>query len=93
MTAAEVRAALRSIAFELVRLEERGQEVLDSVPRSEDEAVMFKGRIPWDLPTELRATIECLREEEIRRPVIESLVRVCQVTADGLLREFRPGRN
>lgn len=38
MTGAEAQAALRSIAFDLIRLEERGQEVLDNLPRSENEA-------------------------------------------------------
>jgi hypothetical protein len=33
MTAAEAQAALRAIAFDLVRLEECCQEVLDALPR------------------------------------------------------------
>lgn len=43
---AEAQAALRAIAFDLVRLEERCQEVVDALPRSPDEAGMFQGRIP-----------------------------------------------
>lgn len=92
MTAAEAQAALRAIAFDLVRLEERWQMVLDALPRSDDEAAMFEGSIPWDLPTELRTTVECLLEAEIR-PAIESLERASQVTEENLRREFRPERN
>ena len=40
MAASEVQAGLRAGAFELVRIEKRGQGVLDSLPRSEDEDVV-----------------------------------------------------
>lgn len=90
MTATEAQAALRAIAFDLVRLEERCQGVLDSLPRSENEAAMFEGSIPWDLPTELQTVLESLLEGEIR-PAIESLERASQVTEEDLRREFRPG--
>jgi hypothetical protein len=52
---AEAHAALRSIAFELVQLEERCQEILVSVPRSPIDR-----EITGDLPTELLTTIECV---------------------------------
>lgn len=68
MTAAETQTALRAIAFDLVRLEERCQTVLDALPRSENQAAMFEGRITWDLPSELRTTVESLLEGEIAPP-------------------------
>ena len=46
-------------------MEERCQEVLDSLPRCDDELGMLEGRIAWDLPTELRTTIECMLVEEV----------------------------
>lgn len=52
---------------------------------------MFEGRIPWDLPTELRTIVECLLEGEVR-PAIESLRGPPQLTDDGLLMESQPGR-
>jgi hypothetical protein len=92
MSSAEAQAELRGVAFDLVRLEERCQEVLSSLPRSEDEVAIFEGRIPWDLPTELRTTVECLLEVEIR-PAVELPERASQVTEVDLRREFHAGRN
>jgi hypothetical protein len=48
--------------------------------------------IPWDLPAELRTTVECLLEVEIRL-AIESLERAAQVTEENLRQELRSGRN
>jgi hypothetical protein len=45
VTATQAQAALRAIAFDLVRLEERCQDVLDSQPRSENEDAMFEGKM------------------------------------------------
>lgn len=92
MTAAEAQAALRAIVFDLVPLEERCQEVLDSLPLSDNEVAMLEARIPWDLPIEIRTTVGSLLEGEIH-PAIESLERASQVTEEDLRREFRPGSN
>lgn len=70
MTAAQAQVALRAIAFDFVRLEERCQEVLDSLPWSENEVAMFEGRIPWDLATELRTTVESCWRQRSARPRI-----------------------
>ncbi len=54
---------------------------MGSLPRSEDEAAVFEGRIPWGLPTELRTTVEGLLEVELC-PAFESLEQASQVTED-----------
>ncbi|HSL84516.1 MAG TPA: hypothetical protein VLF66_17215 [Thermoanaerobaculia bacterium] len=69
MSAAEAQAALRAIAFDPFRIEERCQEVLDSLLRSEDEEAMFEGRIPWDLPTQLRPPWSAFDEAEGGGPI------------------------
>jgi hypothetical protein len=42
---------------------------------------MIEGRIAWDLPTELRTTIECVLEGQLR-PAVESLERAARVTEE-----------
>lgn len=56
MTAAETQAALRAIAFGLVRLGENCQAFLDLLPQSDNEEAMLEGRSPRDLLTHLRTT-------------------------------------
>lgn len=81
---AEAQAELRAIAFEMVRLEERCQEVSDTLPWPDNEAVMFVGEIAWDLPTALLTTVECMLED-LLRPAVESLERAARVS-EGELR-------
>ena len=90
LTAAEVQAALGAIALDLLALEDRCREILASLPRSPNEEAMFVGDIPWNLPTELLTTIECVLEDQLR-PAVESLARAARVSDDELRREFRPG--
>jgi hypothetical protein len=92
LTPTEVQAALSAIALNLLGIEDRCQQLLASLPRSPDEDAMIEGRIPLDLPTELRATVECFMVDELR-PAIESLERVARVSEEELRREFRPRRN
>lgn len=87
MTAAEAQAAPRSIAFELVRVEERRREILASLHRSPNKEAMFVGEIAWDLPTELLTAIECVLEDQLR-PAVESLERVSRVSEDELRQGF-----
>ena len=88
MTPAEVQAALAAITLDLLTLEDRCREVLAALPRSPDEDDMIEGRIAWDLPTELRTTVECVLGDHLR-PAIESLERVSRVSQEELRREFR----
>jgi hypothetical protein len=90
LTAAEAQAALAAIALDLLGIEDRCQQLLASLPRSPDEEAMIEGRIAWDLPTELRTTIECLLVDEVRL-AIESLERASRMTEHDLRREFGQG--
>lgn len=91
---AEAQAALRSVAFDLVRLEERCREILDSLPRSPDKAAIFEGWSPWDLPTELPTPVECVPEAEIRSkpaPPSEGASHLLLSTSRNPPTPFRPG--
>jgi hypothetical protein len=77
VTPAEAQAEIRSIAEELLAVEDRLRRVWEAVPRSADEDAMFEGKKAWDLATEIRAVVECVRED-LRR-VVESLERVSRV--------------
>jgi hypothetical protein len=90
LTPAEVQAALSAIALDLLGVEDRCREILASLPRSPDEDAMIEGRMAWDLPTELRTTIECFLVDELRL-AIESLERAARVSEDELRQEFRLG--
>jgi hypothetical protein len=82
---------LSAIALDLLGIEDRCQQLLGSLPRSPKEDAMIEGRLPLDLPTEVRATVECFLVDELR-PAIESLERVARVSEDELRREFDGGR-
>jgi hypothetical protein len=88
LTPAEVQAALAAMALDLLALEDRCRVILARLPRSPNEDAMIEGRIAWDLPTELRTTIECFLVDELRL-AIASLERAAQVSEDELRREFR----
>ena len=85
MTPTEGQAELRSIAEELLAVEDRLRRVWEAVPRSPDEDQMFEGKRAWDLATEIRAVVECV-EEDFRRAV-EALERVSRLTEQDLKRE------
>jgi hypothetical protein len=87
VTPTEAQGELRSIAEELLAVEDRLRRVWGAVPRSLDEDVMFEGRRAWDLPTEIRTVVECVGED-LRR-AIESLERAARVTEEELHRAFR----
>lgn len=91
MTPSEAQAEIRSIAEELLTVEDRLRRVREEVPRSPDEDAMFEGRRAWDLATEIRTVAECVGED-LRR-VVESLERVLRVTEEELRRDFLLGRH
>ncbi len=82
MTPAEAQAELRTIAEELLAVEDGLRRVWEAVPRSPDEDAMFEGRKAWDPATEIRTVVECVGEE-LRR-VVESLERASRVTEQDL---------
>lgn len=90
--AATAQAELCAAAAELLRVEDRLRAVRDALPRSPDEDAMFEGRVPWDLPTELRAAVECVLDEHVRAS-IESLERASRVTESDLQEDFDRGRS
>lgn len=87
MTSAEAQAEIRSIAEELLAIQDRLRRAWEEVPRSPDEDAMFEGRKAWDLATELRTAVECVEED--LRGAVESLERVSRATEEDLRREFR----
>ena len=87
MTPAEAQAEIRSIAEELLAVEDRLRRVWEAVPRSPDEDAMFEGKKAWDVTTEVRAVVECVGEK--LRGVVKSLERVSRVTEEDQGREHR----
>jgi hypothetical protein len=85
VTPAEAQAEIRAVAEELLAVEDRLRRVWESVPRSPDEDAMFEGRKAWDLATEIRTAVECVRED-LRR-VVESLERLSRTSNGGLRRD------
>jgi len=83
LAAVAAQEELRTVADELLRIEDRLRTVRDVLPRSPDEDAMFEGRVAWDLPTELRAVVECVLEEQLRR-AIESLERASRLSESDL---------
>lgn len=91
LPAAEVAAAQRlagELAGELARIVLRLEELLSSLPRSEDEDAMLELRVPSDVPTEVRTIAECVIHDNLR-PAILCLAKASKVTAEDLRREFR----
>lgn len=48
---------------------------------------MLEFRIPADVPTEIRAIVECVIHDDLR-PAILALAKASKVTEKGLRREF-----
>lgn len=74
MTTAEAQAAPRSMAEELLAIEDRLREMLAAIPRSPREDEMLEGAAVWDLEMALRANLECVLEEQLEW-VVETLER------------------
>ena len=86
MTPAEVQAELRTIAEELLAIEDRLRGLLEGLPRSPREDEMLEGRVAWDLATVLRVDLECVVGEQLRW-VIEPLLRAAPGADDGVARK------
>jgi hypothetical protein len=78
---------LSAIALDLLGVEDRCRGILARLPRSPNEDAMIEGKVAWDLPTELRTTIECVLEDQLR-PAVEALERAARVSEKELRREF-----
>ncbi len=89
MTPAEVQAELRTIAEELLAIEDRLRGLLDGLPRSPREDEMLEGKVPWDLATALRVDLECVLGEQLRW-VVETLEKASTLTRHGLSTDSQP---
>jgi hypothetical protein len=87
VTVAQAQAALGEVAYRLLALVDALEGVLRDLPRPADVADREEGRLPYDVTTDLLATIECVLEDELR-PAIASLQRSAQVTDAELARDF-----
>jgi hypothetical protein len=61
--------------------------ILRELPRPPDLADRGEGRLPYNVATDVLATIECVLEDELR-PAIVSLQRAAQMTDAELERDF-----
>jgi len=87
VSVAQAQAALGEVAYRLLALVDALEDVLRDLPRPPDLADREEGRLPYDVTTDVLATIECVLEDELR-PAIASLQRSAQVTDADLAREF-----
>jgi hypothetical protein len=71
----------------LLALVDALEGILRELPRPPDLADREEGRLPYNVATDVLATIECVLEDELR-PAIASLQRSAQVTDAELAREF-----
>ena len=92
MTPAEAQAELRTIAAELLAIEDRLRGLLEALPRSPTEDEMLEGRAPWDLATSLRVDLECVLGEQLRW-VIETLEKASRITEEDLLNHLGKQRD
>jgi hypothetical protein len=85
---AQAQAALGTIAFELLALQERLAAINRSLPVPTNQEAMLEDEVPPDLATEVSGCIECITDDLLRR-VIEALEQASRVTARDLMRDFR----
>jgi hypothetical protein len=87
VTVAQAQAVLGDVAYQLLALVDALEGILRDLPRPPDLADREEGRLPYDVTTDVLATIECVLEDAFR-PAIASLQRTAQVTDAELAREF-----
>ena len=80
MTPAEAHAEIRTIAGELLAIEDRLRGLLEALPRSPREDEMLEGKMAWDLATALRVDLECVLGEQLRW-VVETLEKASRRTS------------
>ncbi len=81
MSPAEVQAELRTIAEDLLAIEDRLRGLLEGLARSPREDEMLEGKVPWDLATALRTDLECVLGEQLRW-VIETLEKASRLSRE-----------
>src|ERR1700692_1942305 len=85
VSVAQAQAALGEVAYQLLALVDSLEGILRDLPRPPDLADREEGRLPYDVATDVLATIECVLEDELR-PAIASLQRSAQVNDAELAR-------
>jgi hypothetical protein len=85
---ARAQVALGGAAFEIQRAADFLKEIHDGLPEPPDLADRQEGRKPYDVATDILATIECVLEDNLR-PAVESLRRSATVTDAELERDYR----
>ena len=86
-TVAKAQASLGEAAYQLLFLVDALEAILRELPRPPDLADREEGRLPYNVVTDVLATIECVLEDELR-PAIASLQRAAQTTDAELERDF-----
>jgi hypothetical protein len=86
-TVAKAQASLGEVAYQLLFLVDALEGILRELPRPPDLADREEGRLPYNVATDVLATIECVLEDELR-PAIVSLQRAAQITNAELERDF-----
>jgi hypothetical protein len=87
-TVARAQAALGDAAGQVLAVAARLEEVHAGLPPPPDINDRQEGRLPYDVATDVLATIECVLEDDLR-PAAEALRRSAQVTDAELEREYR----
>jgi hypothetical protein len=87
-TPARAQAQLADEANALRAIADRLSDVHGWLPPPPDLADRQEGRLPYEVTTDVLATIECVLEDNLR-PAIESLQRSARVTDAQLRRQWR----
>jgi hypothetical protein len=88
MTIAEAQAALGVVALELLAAVDRLGQVYQRLPAPPDLADRQEGRKPYNVATDVLATIECVLADSLP-PTVEALRRSAQITDAELERDYR----
>jgi hypothetical protein len=79
------RARILEAALDVARLRTRLQALSASLPRSPEEDAMLEGRIPADVPTEMRTTINAVVEDQLDL-AFDNLLHAADYMPPGLTR-------
>ncbi len=86
-TVAQAQEALVAAVDQLLGIEDALERVYKGLPPPADLNDRHEYEKPFDVATEVLATIECVLADNVR-PAIRDLQRVAQVTAEELSRDF-----
>lgn len=86
-TVARAQVCLGVAAFEIQEAAKLLEEIHAGLPEPPDIADRQEGRLPYDVATDILATIECVLDDDLR-PAIEALQRSAKVTDEDLARDF-----